>query len=83
MSAVVLRRDGVEVAGKDDERAARGLGGEQKGGVLPVDERQRHVRRDHVGERGLLEADGGHVDELERPLGEHARILTMAGIIVA
>jgi hypothetical protein len=75
------------MAGEDDEGLPRPRRREQEGGAAAVEEIERDRGCDHLRDRLLVEADGRHVDELERPPGEvvvgHARILPMRGIIGA
>ena len=70
---VVLRRDGVEVAGEQDERPP-GCAPSRRRSRLAVVERARLARgtaaRDVLGERRLVPARRRDVDELERALRE-------------
>ena len=72
--AVVLRRDRVEMAGEQDERAlaARRRAGEDAGvaGVAGVDPARAQDVEDVRGERRLVARLGGDVDELEGAGGE-------------
>ena len=66
---VVLGRDGVEVAGENDEGPAAANRVDQ-GLTVVEDRREADSAADVLGHSGLRARDGGDVDEGERPVGD-------------